>query len=70
MTVEEWLALDTTESKSKKGYAHFDVRTSMRMKKEYILELYLNTIFLGQNILTDASTSTIVFFWGSDTIVG
>ena len=38
MTVEEWLALDTTESKSKKGYAHFDVRTSMRMKKEYILD--------------------------------
>ena len=98
MTVEEWLALDTTESKSKKGYAHFDVRTSMRMKKEYILDpeniahhgFYpfihyskkqikyskkrgkksKSVISVMPHILTDASTSTIVFFWGSDTIVG
>lgn len=38
MTVGEWLALDTTESKSRKGYAHFDVRTSIREKKDYILD--------------------------------
>lgn len=38
MTAEEWLALDSTEAKSKKGYAHFDVRTSMREKKDYILD--------------------------------
>ncbi len=38
MTAEEWLDLDATEEKSKKGYAHFDRRTSMREKKDYVFD--------------------------------
>lgn len=38
MTADEWLTLGARETKSKKGYAHFDVRTSMREKKGYILD--------------------------------
>lgn len=36
MTSQEWLSLDRTDKKSRKGYAHFDYRTGIKAKKGYI----------------------------------